>query len=72
MPALLPDPDKGYRPGGALLPWVTRVAEQLVRGERIGLAERDRDEQLAILRAVVELVTTRARRRPCSRRRRAA
>jgi hypothetical protein len=40
--------------------------------EAIGLHERDRDEQLAILRAAVELVTARTRRRPCAKRRRAA
>jgi hypothetical protein len=63
MPAALPDPDKGNQPGGALLPWVTRVAEQLVRGEPVSLLERDLDEQLAILGGAVELVTARTRRR---------
>jgi len=56
----------------AWLPWVRRLAGQLVRGEPIGLHERDRDEVLAILRAAVELVTARTRRRPCARRRSAA
>jgi hypothetical protein len=44
------------------LPWVTRVAEQLVRGERIGLAERDHDEQRAVLEAALELVPKHRRR----------
>jgi hypothetical protein len=54
------------------LPWVTRLAARLVRGELIGLHERDRDEVLAILGAAIELVGERTRRRPCARRRRAA
>jgi hypothetical protein len=54
------------------LPWVTRLADAMILGESIGLHERDRDEQLAVLRAAVELVTARTRWRPCARRRRAA
>jgi hypothetical protein len=54
------------------LPWVRRLADQLVRGESIGLGDRDQDEALAILRCAVELIQERIRRRPCARRRRAA
>jgi hypothetical protein len=46
---------------------VTRVAEQLVRGEPIALHERDRDEALAIMRAVVELKQEWPTRRPRAR-----
>jgi hypothetical protein len=76
---LLPLPDGadsdqrvGRRTGATPLPWVLRLAQRLVDGERIALHERDRDEQLAILRAAVELVRERTKRRPCARRRRAA
>jgi hypothetical protein len=51
---------------------VWRLADQLVRGERIGLRERDRDEVLVILRCAIELIQERTRRRPCGRRWRAA
>jgi hypothetical protein len=44
------------------LPWVERLALAFVQGERVGFAERDRDEVVAILEAVVELVTARTRR----------
>jgi hypothetical protein len=52
-----------------LLPWVERLARAFLRGEPVGLPERDRDEQLAILRAAVELVTASTRRRPGAKRR---
>jgi len=51
---------------------VRRLAGQFVRGEPIGLPERDRDEMLAILGAAIELVGERTGRRPCARRRRRA
>jgi hypothetical protein len=59
--------DENNQPG--VLPWIERTAEAFLRGERIGFAERDRDEVLCILRAVVELIRERPPRRPCARRR---
>ncbi len=47
----------------AVLPWVERLARAVLRGERIGLVERDHDEQVAILKALLELVVRRTRRR---------
>jgi len=63
--APLPDRvDSGQTAARAVpLPWVERLARAFLRGEPIGLHERDRDEQLAILRAAVELIERRTRRR---------
>jgi hypothetical protein len=38
------------------LPWVERLAHGVVLDGRIGLAERDPDEQLVLLKAVVGLL----------------
>jgi hypothetical protein len=67
--AHLPERADSGQTGAVPLPWVERAALAFIRGERIGFAERDRDEQLAILNAAVELVTARTRRRPCAKRR---
>jgi hypothetical protein len=56
---------------GTPLPWVLRAAETLLceGPEAIALRQRDWDEQLAILGAVVALVRDRGRHRPRPRRR---
>jgi len=69
--------DENNQPGRtAVLPWVERAAsEYLLRGPAaIGFSEFTPDEQLAVLRMVIELVVSRSRtrRRPCTRRRTAA
>jgi hypothetical protein len=53
---------QGHNPAlhGVVLPWVQRLAAALLRGERIGLSERDRDEALAILRTAIALMTRNA------------
>jgi hypothetical protein len=65
-----------YQPesGGtaAVLPWVERRAAALVRNLRCALHELDQDEERAVLRAVVDLLTARTRRRSLARRRRVA
>jgi hypothetical protein len=56
----------------AFLPWVWRLAAAFLAGQPIGLRDRPRDEALATLRCVVELIQARPWRRPSARRRRAA
>jgi hypothetical protein len=51
------------------LPWVERLAQRLVNGERIALRELDGGEVLAVLRVALKLVGARTRRRPRARRR---
>ena len=72
--AHLPDGAKsgegaGRRTAATPLPWVLRLAQRLVDGERIALCQREPDERLAILRAACALIRERTRRRPCARRR---
>jgi hypothetical protein len=65
----LPDIPRTTRPCQSWLPWVRRLAQRLVDGEVLALGEREPDEVLAILRAAIELVQDRGRRRPRPRRR---
>jgi hypothetical protein len=37
-----------------VLPWVHRTAAEAIQHRRIGLGDRDLDEQLALLYAIVE------------------
>jgi hypothetical protein len=58
------NPTENEKPATATTrPWLERGAMALLRGERIGLAERDHDEQVAILKTMLELIERRPRRR---------